>query len=109
MCNSVRSVVIGLSLLGAFAAGPARADAIDGSWCHGASSLTIDGPRITTPGGNQIAGAYSRHDFYYTIPAGEPGAGGEIRMVLLSEEQMRLQRPAPAAEPEMWIRCKPIS
>ena len=30
----------------------ARADAIDGQWCLGASHFEINGPSIRTPGGN---------------------------------------------------------
>lgn len=87
---------------------PARADAIDGNWCLGTSQLHIEGPRITTPSGHQLEGVYSRHMFSYTVPASEAGAGSEIRMVLRGEELMELFR-TPAATPETWRRCKPIS
>ena len=73
---------------------PARADAIDGQWCLGSSHFAIDGPSILTPGGNRIQGNYSRHGFFYVVPANEPGAGGEIDMVLLNEETVQLTRRA---------------
>lgn len=89
------------------AMGPAWADAIDGQWCFAGSSLEIQGPRIRTPGGHEISGTYSRHDFSYVVPANEPGGGSEVNMVLLSEDTLTLTR-GPAA-PETWRRCKPTS
>ena len=88
---------------------PARADAIDGEWCLGSSHFAIDGPSILTPGGNRIQGNYSRHGFFYVVPANEPGAGGEIDMVLLNEETVRLTRKGQTSGPEIWRRCKPTS
>jgi hypothetical protein len=88
---------------------PARADAIDGQWCLGSSQFAIDGPSILTPGGNRIQGNYSRHGFFYVVPANEPGAGGEIDMVLLNEETVHLTRKGQTSGPEIWRRCKPTS
>ena len=73
----------------------------------GASHFVIDGPRIRTPGGNQIRGNYDRHGFPYIVPANEEGAGTHIVMVLLNEETVRLTRGA--ATPETWKRCKLVS
>ncbi|HZT48125.1 MAG TPA: hypothetical protein VFA64_09115 [Hyphomicrobiaceae bacterium] len=87
----------------------AKADAIDGEWCLGSSHFAIDGPNITTPGGNRIQGNYSRHGFDYVVPANEPGAGGRIDMVLLNEETVQLTRAGQAAAPEIWRRCRPTS
>ena len=43
-------------------AGGARADAIDGNWCGpDGRTLTIEGPRITTPGGTAMRGDHDRH------------------------------------------------
>jgi hypothetical protein len=86
----------------------ARADAIDGDWCHAAQNLHIRGPDIRTPGGNQIKGDYDRHGFRYTVPANEPDAGTPVVMILNSEEQMTLTRKS-SPVPETWRRCKPIS
>jgi hypothetical protein len=86
---------------------PARADAIDGQWCLGASHFEISGPNIRTPGGNDITGNYDRHGFDYVVPANEEGAGTKIVMVLLNEETVRLTRESSA--PETWKRCKPVS
>jgi hypothetical protein len=87
----------------------ARADAIDGDWCHAEGSrLSIKGPEIVTPGGAKISGEYDRHHFAYVVPANEPGAGATVNMILLSELQMRLK--PPAGEEQLWRRCgKPVS
>lgn len=92
--------------------GSARADAIDGDWCLASTHFTIEGPSITTPGGNKLQGHYTRHAFAYVVPDRENGAGSHIDMVLLNEETLRLTRTPPgatAAMPETWKRCKPIS
>jgi hypothetical protein len=84
---------------------PAHADAIDGQWCLGMSHFVIEGPSILTPGGNRIQGNYSRHAFAYVVPASEPGAGGEIDMLLLNEETVQLTRKGQSSPPEIWRRC----
>ena len=88
---------------------PARADAIDGDWCHvEGGRLSINGPQIVTPRGAKISGEYDRHHFMYVVPASEPGAGATVNMILLSELQMRLI--PPAGEEQLWRRCgKPVS
>ena len=86
----------------------ARADAIDGDWCFATQNLNIQGPRIRTPGGNEMQGSYTRHTFDYVIPANETGAGTAIAMQLMGEEYMQLSRGAGSA-PEVWRRCKPVS
>ena len=100
------------ALIAAFAlqwgTAPARADSIDGDWCLGANHFTIEGPSITTPGGNKITGDYSRHGFAYVVPANEPGAGGQTTMSLLSEEAVNVTRAGTTAA-EVWRRCKPTS
>ena len=84
----------------------ARADAIDGAWCHETSRrMVISGPSIVTPGGNRIEGEYGRHDFAYTVPPGEPGAGTRIRMVLMGETRVRVQEGD--AAPVVLERCGP--
>ena len=95
-----------VALLGA----PARADAIDGDWCNGGHHMEINGSTIVTPGRNRIQGDYNRYRFAYVIPTNEPGAGGEITMVMIrGQEVVHLRRPGQAGEPEVWRRCKPIS
>jgi hypothetical protein len=89
-------------------ASAARADAIDGDWCFMTQNLHISGPRIRTPGGNEMQGDYSRHTFNYVVPGNEAGAGTAIAMQLLNEEHMQLTRGANGA-PEVWRRCKPVS
>ncbi len=90
-------------------AGPARADAIDGNWCHAdGRSLSIKGPQLTTPGGKKIEGDYDRHGFVYVVPAFEPDAGATITLVLLSETQVRVI--SPTQPDQLWRRCgKPVS
>lgn len=98
-----------------FAVTPAAADAIDGNWCNGAKRLEISGPEIVTPGGNRIQGIYGRHDFTYTVPAGEPGAGATVEMDLLGDDDLRVwpngRSPDPVnAGARMWKRCAaPVS
>jgi hypothetical protein len=42
-------------------ANPAHADAIDGTWCGpDGGTLSIDGPRIVTPGHARLTGEYTR-------------------------------------------------
>lgn len=95
---------------------PARADAIDGDWCYSdGRHLSIDGPSIITPAGKKTDGNYSRHNFSYTVPPAEPGAGQFIAMVLVNEETVQLRTgadlaAAAQAAPQTWRRCKrPVS
>lgn len=85
---------------------PARADAIDGDWCapEGGKSLSIEGPRIRTPGGATIQGQYSRHQFSYTAPAGDPEPGAEVQMILMGETRVRVTVNGTDA---IWRRCPP--
>ena len=81
----------------------ARADAIDGNWCApDGKVMSIEGPRIVTPGGTALTGDYSRHAFAYVVPAGEPAGGSEVRLVLLDEETVRMTA---GPGPEIWRRC----
>ena len=102
------SVLLALPLVTVFG-GAARADAIDGEWCHGdGRRLSINGPDIVTPGGARLKGDYDRHHFSYVVPSSEPGAGATVTMVLLSEILMHLK--PPSGEEQTWRRCgKPIS
>jgi hypothetical protein len=104
--HNMVAIVIGLAVL--VLATPAHADAIDGEWCLASRHLAINGPNILTPGGNRIVGNYDRHGFSYVVPVNEEGAGTEVVMVLLNEENVRLTR-GPGAAPEVWKRCKPTS
>lgn len=104
-----RSLAIGLAALLSLASAPAWADAIDGEWCStDGKRLAIAGPAIVTPGGTKMTGNYDRHGFDFVIPAGEPGAGQKMIMVLLGEELM--QSRIGASAPLSWKRCgKPNS
>jgi hypothetical protein len=89
----------------------AHADAIDGDWCMGADHMLIEGSTILTPGKNKIAGNYGRYRYTYIAPANEPGAGGEVKMVMIrGTETVHVDRPGgDPAKPEVWRRCKPVS
>lgn len=91
----------------AVAASPARADAIDGNWCApDGRTMTIQGPRIQTPGGHVLNGDYNRHGFAYLVPEGEPGTGGRVIMILVNEETVRV---ALGEKQEIWHRCEVVS
>lgn len=93
----------------------AWADAIDGNWCFKGKTLSIDGPKIVTPGGTKMTGDYHRHGFSYTVPKRERGAGSKIVILQEDETTMHLTRnggkpktgtPGPgAAKSEVWKRC----
>lgn len=98
-----------------FVASPVLADAIDGNWCNGIKRLEISGPKIVTPGGNSIDGIYGRHEFTYTVPVGEPGAGTSVDMDLIGDDDVRLWPNGRSPDPQkagaqMWKRCAaPVS
>lgn len=83
----------------------ALADAIDGDWCFpgDAKQFRIAGASITTPAGTNTTGDYSRHAFSYVVPVGDPGAGDEIDMQLLNEEEVQVV--VGGGPPEVWRRC----
>lgn len=95
-------------------AGFAVADKIDGSWCAPTGeSMTIEGPRVITPGGRTLSGRYDRHNFSYDIPDGEKSAGGRMDANQLDDEHIRVTIAPPAqTEPAphaIWTRCEVIS
>ena len=86
---------------------PALADAIDGDWCRSdGKRMTIRGPAIVTPGGQQTSGDYTRHYFSYVIPPGESGAGATVSIQLLSEYLAHARQGADGSVQE-WRRCQP--
>lgn len=86
----------------------ARADVIDGNWCHAdGRRLSIQGPQIVTPGGTRMQGNYTRHSFLYVVPAGETGAGEIVSMILLSEYLMHARQGGNDAPVQVWNRCPP--
>ena len=83
----------------------ARADAIDGDWCRAdGKRMSIRGPEITTPGGKQIRGDYTRHSFQYVVPAGEAGTGDTVQIILRSEHLAHSRQGLDSAMQE-WRRC----
>ena len=100
-------VAVLAGLVGSVLNTPAYADAIDGDWCDGTRRITIEGSSITTPGGSKIQGQYGRHDAQFSVPPGEPGAGGVVEMTLMGEEHVEVKF---AGEPvKVWRRCKNTS
>jgi len=90
-------------------ASPARADSIDGNWCDTkGKTMSIAGSTIVTPGGTRMDGQYSRHNFAYTVPDRESGAGTPVTMSLVTENTIRLQAGTSGA-PETWHRCEQTS
>ncbi len=88
----------------------ANADAIDGTWCAvDGRVIEIHGPQISTPGGNDIIGAYDRHAFSYVVPQSEAPAGETVRMVLMNDNIVHLKVGDVAGEPEVWQRCETVS
>ncbi len=87
--------------------GAGRADAIDGDWCStDGLRMSIHAEKITTPGGKQIEGNYSRHAFDYVVPPGEDGSGDVVNIILRGE-YLALSRQGPADGPmREWHRCK---
>jgi hypothetical protein len=104
----VRLLLTGAACAALFGfAGPALADAIDGDWCRSdGKRMTIRGPAIVTPGGQQTSGDYTRHSFSYVIPAGEAGAGATVSIQLLGE-YLAHARQNPDDAVQEWRRCQP--
>ena len=88
--------------------GRVRADAIDGDWCRAdGKRMSIQGPQIVTPGGQQTRGDYDRHHFAYVIPVGEAGAGEPVAITLLSEYLAHARQGKADAPVQEWRRCQP--
>lgn len=99
------SALAGLVLVAA--ATSAQADAIDGDWCRAdGKRMSIHGPQIVTPSGQQTRGDYDRHFFTYVIPPGEAGAGATVSITLLSEYLAHARVGSDPAVQE-WRRCPP--
>ena len=109
----VRLAVAAAALLVA-TTGPSLADKIDGDWCSPAGkTISVDGPRVVTPGGNTVVANYNRHHVDFKIPEGEAGAGGHFSADQLNHEQISVTILASDAvetgQSEIWTPCKPIS
>lgn len=103
-----RFLVLAAFALAVVPFGVAHADAIDGHWCSvRGETISIDGPRVHTPGGRQLEGLYDRHGFIYTVPDAEPDAGKQVRMVLVDDNTVRLTIGEGATELQTWRRCRP--
>jgi hypothetical protein len=103
---SSRSLMLLVAAAMLLQTGAAQADAIDGDWCSEGMRMSIRGEKITTPGGKQIQGNYSRHAFDYVVPAGENGSGDVVNIILRGE-YLAVSRQGPADGPwREWRRCK---
>jgi len=113
MSRLVRTGLLALAML--VPAGGARADAIDGNWCHtDGRRMSIAGPDILTPAGTRLKGDYDRHAFAYTVPVGEPRPGSVAYMILVDDDTIYLRFGAwPAQsgmdEVEVWRRCEMVT
>lgn len=85
---------------------PARADVIDGDWCHDdGRRFSISGATIVTPGGTTLRGDYTRHSFAYTIPPDEAGSGQPVTMMLRGETRVDVRVGGPNEPFQVWRRC----
>jgi len=101
------TAAIGGAALAVLAAGGARADSIDGSWCApDGRQMSINGSEIVTPSGARTSGNYGRHDFSYSAP----GSGDTVSMRLMNESTVQLRPSATCERTEIWRRCqRPVS
>ena len=96
-------------------AGSARADQIDGNWCFkDGRTLSINGSKIVTPGGNSITGDYTRHSFAYVVPGSETNAGAMVAMRQLNEMTIQVTEETAAGSGQttpvqVWKRCTPTT
>lgn len=98
--------VVSLAALLMVFSGTARADAIDGNWCHTEhGNFEIRGNNILTPGGSQMTGEYSRHTFRYIAPTGERAATKAINMAVIDDETLHLLVEEADGNIEVWRRC----
>jgi hypothetical protein len=97
-------------------AGGARADVIDGEWCHtDGRHFSIKGPEIITPFGTRTKGNYTRHYFSYVVPPSDKPAGETVSMTLVNENTVNLRLGTGAVSGssttanavEVWRRCTP--
>ncbi len=106
-----------LCLLLAFGAAPggdARAGGLDGAWCSpDGRRLTLQGDRVITPNGRDVAGSYLSDAFRFRMPQGEWAAGAEIWLEPKGPDAARVSRlrdnhsgPPPH---DLWRRCDAIS
>jgi hypothetical protein len=108
MRKRIVQVATASAVLVALTAAPAHADVIDGDWCKAdGKRMKIRGPAIVTPGGKETNGDYTRHSFVYVVPAGEPGEGETVSIILLSEYLAHARQGAPDAPIQVWNRCPP--
>lgn len=102
----MRRIVLTVLFATFLGATPAVADAIDGDWCLAdGRHLSINGPKIITPRGKVLQGAYERHGFSYVAPVGAPHAGKEISMSLIDDDTMERVVGGPSNKATEWRRC----
>jgi hypothetical protein len=105
------SIAATLSLFAVYAS-PARADKIDGDWCHvDGRHFTINYRDLTTPEGHHVVGDYGRHFFSYVVPDGEKDSGHTIQMALVNEQtvHLRVSGSDAATPPQVFKRCEQVS
>ncbi len=106
--KAIGAMLILVAAAVAMQAGPARADAIDGNWCSpDGKHISIDGPRIVTPGGTKMKGDYDRHGFRYVVPSREKPAGARVEMRQINEDTVHVT--IGKGPTKIWRRCKNVS
>ena len=113
----IKTVLILLAILwGVAGASIAKADSIDGTWCHDREprTMTINGQkwildRLTG------TGQYGRHSFVFDYPAQDQkstDAGSRIQLRLMGEMNLSWVKTMPNGESgpaEYWHRCHPTT
>ena len=106
--KAIGLLIASFAVAAAMQVGPARADAIDGNWCSAEGKhISIDGPRIVTPGGTKMKGDYDRHGFRYVVPAREKPAGARVEMRQIDEDSIYVT--IGKGPTKIWRRCKTVS
>lgn len=93
---------------------PALADRIDGNWCSPkGQSISVDGPKVITPGGNAVTANYDRHHVDFEIPKGEKNSGDRFSADQLNDDEISVSIIPASGEGSskavIWMPCKPIS
>lgn len=114
MISAVRGMGLASLLLTLMATAGAGVGEIDGTWCspHG-EVMSVTGPQIITPSGNEVTGRYGGDRVDYQIPKGERHAGGRIWAEQITDQRIRvtlikIDQRGPGDHDD-WLRCDPVS
>lgn len=97
------------ALLAAVAAGPASANAIDGSWCADDDRrFDIDGAELIYGSGATADGEATDRSFTFTAPEDEANANSRMSTFMIDEDTLRVIVDGEHFS-EDWNRCPPVS